>query len=167
MDRCVVLNFDYSFLNTVSIRRAIRLIISGKSEVVKYTEKTIKCSNGTCFKIPAVIKLIKLVRAIYKNHVPFSKKNVLIRDNFKCLYCGSTKNLTIDHVIPVSKGGKSSFNNCVTACRPCNSIKGNRTPSEARLYLRNQPYDPTISEFFRLKMKQLGIDKFLEDLKIF
>ena len=113
------------------------------------------------------MRLIKMIRLIYKNKVPYSKKNIMIRDGFSCGYCGSTYQLTIDHIIPVSRGGKSTFENCVTACRECNNKKGSRTPGEANMFLKRQPYAPTISEFFRIKMKQLGVDKYLKEVGVF
>jgi 5-methylcytosine-specific restriction endonuclease McrA len=75
--------------------------------------------------------------------------------------------LTIDHVIPQSRGGKNSFENCVTSCFDCNNKKGNRTPNEANMYMKRRPYSPTISEFLRLKVKQMGLDKFLKELGVF
>ena len=164
--RVVVLNGDYSFLNTIGLKRAISLYVSKKVEVLKYSEKTLKTAGGMIIKIPLVMRLIKIIRMIYKNKVPYSKKNIFLRDEFKCCYCGSPKELTIDHVIPKARGGKSSFENCVSACRPCNNLKGKRTPTEAKIYLRKQPISPTISEFFRIKMKQLGIDVYLKEIGI-
>jgi 5-methylcytosine-specific restriction endonuclease McrA len=167
MNRCIVLNGDYSFLNTVGWRRAICLVIKGKTEVLKYTDKVIRRVDGSEMRIPLVMRLIKIIRMIYKNKVPFTKKNVFIRDDFKCQYCGNNKQLTIDHMIPASKGGKSNFENCVTACKPCNNKKSNRTPSEARMYIGKIPHAPTISEFFRIKMRQLGLDKFLKEVGVY
>jgi 5-methylcytosine-specific restriction endonuclease McrA len=104
---------------------------------------------------------------IYKNRVPYSKRNIMIRDKNMCCYCGSNRNLTIDHVIPLSRGGKTSFDNCVTACFRCNNKKNNRTPSEANMFLRKKPHTPTISEFFMIKMKNLGVDKYLKELGVY
>lgn len=167
MNRVVVLNGDYTFLNTVGWKRAMCLIIKGKTEVLKYTDKVIRCVDGLEMRIPLVMRLIKIIRRIYRNKVPFTKKNVFIRDGFKCQYCGTNKQLTIDHMIPVSKGGKSKFENCITACKPCNNKKRNRTPSEAQMYVGKVPHAPTISEFFRIKMKQLGLDKFLKEVGVY
>jgi hypothetical protein len=72
--------------------------------------------------------------------------------------------MTIDHVIPSSRGGKSSFENCVASCKDCNSKKNNCTPSECKMPLRRQPFRPTIMEFITIKMKELGVDKVLADL---
>jgi len=142
--------------------------MKGKTQVLKYSERVVRNSSGIVMKIPLVMKLVKLVRSIYKSKVPFTKKNVFIRDKFRCVYC-DTKDvrLTIDHVVPVSKGGRTNFDNCVASCKPCNSNKGNRTPSEARMFMKKRPYTPTIAEFIRLKMKQLGIDRFLVDLGVY
>ena len=106
---------------------------------------------------------------IYKNKVPYSKRNIFVRDGYKCMYCGTREKikLTIDHVIPQSRGGKSTFDNCVASCRPCNNKKGHRTPNEAKMYLLRQPYTPTIYEFIRLKMKQYKIDEFLKELGVY
>jgi len=167
MERCIILNGDYTFLNTVNWKRALCLVIKGKTEVLKYDDREIKCVDGSFIKIPLVMKLIKVIRMLYKNRVPFTKKNIFIRDRFKCQYCGSNNELTIDHVIPVSKGGKSSFENCVSACKPCNNKKNDRTPSEAHMFLVKTPYAPTISEFFRIKMKSMGMHKYLKELGVY
>ena len=155
MERCIVLNGDYTFLNTVNWKRAICLIIKEKATALKESRQAVRNGEGDeLFKVPLVIKLIKVVRLIYKNKVPFSKRNIMVRDGYKCMYCGTSRSLTIDHVIPISRKGKNNFDNCTTACQPCNNKKGNRTPSEAKMFLIKQPYAPTISEFIRMKMKQ-------------
>lgn len=167
MERCIILNGDYTYLNSVSWKRAIRLVIKGKTEVLKYSDRVLKCVDGSIMKIPAVMKLMKVIRLIYKHKVPYSKKNIHIRDNHTCVYCGTNAELTIDHVIPISRGGKTSFENCVAACRTCNHKKGSRTPREANMFLKSKPYAPTISEFFRIRMKQLGIEAYLKELGVF
>ena len=168
MERCVVLNGDYSFLNVVNWKRAICLVLKGKTEVLKYSDRDIRNSEGeVIIKVPLVMRLIKLIRTIYRNKVPFSKNNVFSRDGFRCMYCGSRDQLTVDHIIPQSRGGKTDFDNCTTACRPCNNKKDRRTPREAGMHLSRQPYAPTISEFLRLKMKQLKLDEFLVELGVY
>ena len=167
MDRCIVLNGDYTFLNTVDWKKALCLLIKGKTEVLKYAKRVIRLADGTIVKIPLVMKLIKIIRMIYRNRVPYSKRNIMIRDKNRCAYCGSLKDLTIDHIVPSSRQGETSFENCITACRTCNNNKGNRTPSEAKMYLRHQAYAPTISEFFRIKMKLMGVDSYLKELGVY
>ena len=168
MTQCVLLNADYTFLNLVNWKRAICLMAKGKVEVVKDSQRTIRNASGKVLKVPAVMRLIKLIRTIYRTSVTFTKRNVLIRDRFKCAYCGANRErLSIDHIIPKSRGGKMTFENCVAACKPCNLKKGGRTPNEARMYLKLRPYQPTISEFLRLKFENLGIHDILRELEIF
>lgn len=164
---CVILNGDYSYLNTVSWQKAMKLLYKGKASVLKYTDVVVRTAEKVVMKVPAVMKLIKIVRTIYRTRVPFSKKNIMIRDGFKCQYCGSNRNLTIDHVIPVSRGGKTSFENCVSACQDCNSKKGNKLPSEAHVYLKKKPFAPTISEFTRIKAEKAGIFELLQELGVY
>ena len=163
--QCVLLNADYSYLNIVDWRRAICLIVKNKVEVVSYSDQIVRGAEGFVMKIPAVIKLIKFIRAIYRTKVNVSKRNILIRDGFKCGYCGAnTRDLTVDHIIPKSRGGKSTFENCVACCKACNHKKGGHMPSEIHMYLQRRPYHPTISEFFRMKIRNLGIDHLLKEI---
>ncbi len=158
MSQCILLNADYSFLNVVEWKRAVRLVVKDKVTVLSYSERAIQGVEGLVLRVPAVMRLIKLIRSVYRTRVPFSKRNVLIRDGFACAYCGDNScKMTIDHIIPKSRGGCSTFENCVACCRACNAKKGGRTPSQARMYLRMRPYQPTISEFLRLRLKRLGI----------
>jgi 5-methylcytosine-specific restriction endonuclease McrA len=167
MNRVVVLNGDFSFLNVISWRRAICMVIKGKAEVLKYSERIIRIATGEFMKIPLVLKLIKIVRLIYRNKVPFSKRNIMIRDGYKCVYCESNEILTIDHVVPTSRDGKTNFENCVTCCKVCNFKKKNKTPSEAKMYMKKQPYAPTISEFIKIKLKSLKLEDYLIELGVY
>ena len=168
MDQCVLLNADYSFLNVVNWKRAMCLITKGKVQVLRHSERLIRTAEGLAVRVPIVMKLVKLIRTLYINRVPFSKKNILIRDGFKCAYCGSEKGkLTIDHIIPKSRGGKTDFENCVSSCKSCNNKKGSQLPSEANMYLKVKTYQPTIAEFLILKVKKLGINAVLKDLGVY
>jgi 5-methylcytosine-specific restriction endonuclease McrA len=119
-------------------------------------------------KIPAVMRLIKLIRIIYRSRVTFSKRNLLVRDKFRCAYCGTRRErLSIDHIVPKSRGGETSFENCVIACSTCNRSKGNKTPREAHMFLKARPFQPTISEFLRLKFESLGVYDVLKDLGVY
>lgn len=168
MSHCVLLNADYSFLNVIEWKRAMCMVAKGKVQVLQYSDRIIRCAEGAVFKLPAVLKLIKLIRIVYRNRVPFSKRNVFIRDGFRCAYCGGERvKLTIDHIIPKSRGGGTTFENCVASCRPCNTRKGGRTPSEAKMYLKVKTYQPTISEFLRMKAIKLGINHLLREMGIY
>jgi 5-methylcytosine-specific restriction endonuclease McrA len=165
MSHCILLNADYSFLGLVNWKRAFCLMTKGKVEVVKDSRATILSAAGQVFRVPAVLRLIKLIRTIYRAGVAFSKRNVFVRDGFRCAYCGSRRDrLSVDHIIPRSRGGRTSFENCVAACKSCNLKKGGRTPSEAGMYLRTKAYQPTVSEFLRLKFQQHGFQELLSEI---
>ena len=165
MSHCVLLNADYTFLNLIDWKRAVCLLAKGKVEVLKHSDSIVKSPGGIEFKIPSIMRLIKLIRTIYRTGVAFNKKNILVRDGFRCAYCGEkSQKLTIDHIIPRSRGGHDSFENCVAACRSCNRRKGGRMPSEANMHLILKPYQPTVSEFLRMRLKRLGINDLLKDI---
>jgi hypothetical protein len=171
-DQVIVLNTDYTFLNTVSVIKAIKMIAKGKAEVViENTKNAFKNFENTVkFFIPQVIKLVKMVRMAFGKSVPLTKSNIFVRDNFTCQYCGKkfnkkSKSLTIDHVIPKSKNGKNTWENWVTSCNHCNiHVKKDRTPNEAGLTLLKKPVKPTIGEFIQLRSKQSGLDKILDEV---
>ncbi|HEY9839101.1 MAG TPA: HNH endonuclease [Candidatus Obscuribacterales bacterium] len=141
--KVVVLSRDYIPLMYCDIHRAITLVYLKKAEIVKESGNFLR-SVSERFPIPKVIRLLcKLVRQITPR-VTYTRKNIHIRDNYTCQYCGSTSTLTLDHVMPVSRGGKSSWENVVTACYPCNSRKGSRTPDEAGMKLAMPPKKPSI-----------------------
>jgi len=94
------------------------------------------------------VRLSVFVRVPYKKII-LSRKNILRRDNHRCLYCGSTVNLTVDHVIPKSRGGEETWENLVTACIKCNNKKGNRDPEEAKMQLHATPKRPSHITFIK------------------
>ena len=161
----ILLNADYTYLSVVKAKKAITLITKGKVQVLKATKRVWRNAERTVeILVPKIMRLIKMIRTLYKSKVPYSKRNVYIRDDFTCVYCGCEPGkLTIDHVLPKSKGGKSTFENTVAACKECNLSKEDRTPHEAHMYMKKQPYAPTISEFLQMRMRKLGIDDILEE----
>ena len=170
MNRTIVLNSDYTYLNTVSWKKAVKMIIKEKVEVVKSLSKEIINGDKT-YKIPypVVLRLVKMVSVIYKTRVPFNKRNIFIRDESICKYCGcKPSKLTIDHVIPKSRGGKSTFENCISSCKPCNNKKNDRTPREAKMkIIGKQPWQPSIMEFIQIKMKSMEINTLLKELGVY
>ena len=142
MSVVLVLNSDYSPLNVTSLRRGFVLVDKGRAEVVKKDEKDIVTSVGN-FVRPLVIRLLNYIRFRPKT-LKVNRKRIFKRDKYTCQYCTSKKNLTIDHVIPRSRGGKNTWRNMVTCCYRCNSYKGNKTPEESNMKLINQPFEPTI-----------------------
>jgi len=166
MTGVVLLNTDYQILGIVSIRKAMKLLAKKKAEVVRSTEKFIHTVT-TAYLYPLVIKLVKLVRMLWGKRVPYSKRNLLTLYGGKCAYCGKKDtHMTLDHIIPKSRGGKSEYSNVVPCCLRCNNVKDNRLPSEAGMVLRYKVIIPTISEFLLLQVKHLGVDATLRELGV-
>ena len=124
--------------------RAIHLLISDKAEVVE-TDGLVIHSQTMSFPAPVVIRLHYFVRVPYNLPMPLSRRAILLRDSFTCQYCGATpgrEHLTIDHILPRSRGGRTDWENTVAACGTCNRKKGNRTPEEAHMHLMHKPVRP-------------------------
>ncbi len=100
------------------------------------------------YHIPAVVRLQKYINVPYRG-VELSRMNIFKRDNHSCQYCGTGKDLSIDHVIPRSRGGASNWKNLVTACKACNARKGDNTPEEANMPLMQKPFKPSYLMFLR------------------
>ena len=144
----LVLNQDYRALTTCSVQRATVLVLLQKAEMVEVMPERFVRSPSTRLPWPSIVRLKAYIRVPYKR-IMLSRKNVLRRDRFKCQYCGSREQLTIDHVHPKSRGGKDSWENLVAACVPCNNRKGNRTPDEANMKLARKPFRPSNIMFIR------------------
>jgi 5-methylcytosine-specific restriction endonuclease McrA len=144
--KVLILNQDYTALALCSIQKAFVLLFLEKAEMVHKSETSILRTINRNYPAPSIIRLQHYVHVPYKG-ISLSRNNIMRRDQFQCLYCGSTKNLTLDHLIPKSRGGNSSWTNLATACMRCNTKKGNRTPEEAGLILSRKPRRPTLSAF--------------------
>lgn len=145
----LVLNATYEPINVVSTRRAVVLLLKEKAELVEALEGEL-CSTNCRMARPAVIRLVYYVRIPRLLGVPLSRRTVLARDRYTCQYCGATPeraDLTVDHVLPRSKGGQTTWENVVTACRRCNARKGNRTPDEVGMRLLSKPGRPRYVAF--------------------
>lgn len=142
MDSVLVLNFDYTPLNITSIQRGVILVYKGKAEVVREQENPI-VSGYKQFVRPLVIRLLSYIKFFTRKNNP-NRSKIYKRDNHSCLYCGSTKSLTLDHVIPKSRGGTNDWTNLATSCIKCNLKKANRTPEEAKMVLKYKPYVPDL-----------------------
>ncbi len=144
----LVLNQDYQPLSICSVQRSMKLIFLEKAELLHDDpEKEVRTPRES-FQFPSVIRLRNYIRVPYTKIV-LSRRNVMRRDDFTCQYCGKKSSLTIDHIIPKSRGGKDTWENLTTACDKCNVHKGNRTPKEARMPLKKKPYRPIPITFFR------------------
>jgi len=122
-------------------------MLKGKAQEVEHWDSFLNENIST----PAVIRLNYYVAVPYKE-LPFNKKNILIRDNYTCQYCGKKcHDLTLDHVLPKSRGGDYSWENIVAACKECNQKKADRTPKEAGMKLLRKPYRPKNYMVFEMK----------------
>ncbi|WP_026464796.1 HNH endonuclease [Adhaeribacter aquaticus] len=144
--KVLILNQDYSAFALCSIQKAFVLLYLEKAEMVHRSETGFIRTISQNFPIPSIIRLHRYVHVPYKG-ISLSRHNIMRRDQYQCLYCGSTKNLTLDHMVPRSKGGGSSWTNLVTACMRCNTKKGDRTPEEAGLILKQKPKRPSLVAF--------------------
>jgi 5-methylcytosine-specific restriction endonuclease McrA len=144
----LILNQDYSALTVCSVERAFVLMLLHKAELVEALPGRVLRSPSRHFPWPSIVRLRGYVAVPYKR-IMISRKNVLRRDRFRCQYCGSRDRLTIDHVMPRSRGGKDLWENLVAACTSCNNRKGNRTPEEANMRLLRKPFRPSHVMFIR------------------
>lgn len=139
----LVLDPGFTPIKVISWRRALCLMFLEKAEVLASYEREVR-SVTRSFAAPSVVRLLGAVRP-GPQVVRFSRKNVYLRDGFRCQYCGvvyGDHELTLDHVVPRVFGGKTSWTNVVTACGACNRRKGGRTPEQAGLPLRTKPARP-------------------------
>jgi 5-methylcytosine-specific restriction endonuclease McrA len=149
--RVLVLNASYEPLNVCTVRRALVLILKEKAEVLEKGDGLLR-SETMQLDRPEVIRLVTYVRVprdVHRRRI--TRKAVLARDSWTCQYCGSDKpGLTVDHVIPRSRGGQSVWENIVASCAACNRRKGNRMPHEIRMHPRITPRPPGPTVFIRI-----------------
>jgi len=143
----LLLNASYEPLAVITWMRAIELLFGEKVYVLEEYDRVVR-SPSVAIKVPAVVALKQYVP--FRPKVKFSRKNIYIRDEFTCQYCGvdanrlkgKVKDLTFDHVYPKSRGGRTEWTNIVAACLDCNLKKENRTPAEAGMKLLRKPFEP-------------------------
>lgn len=143
----LVLSSSWEPLQRVSWKDAFCLLFTDKAEVIlEYADKVVRTVSQT-FAVPSIVRLTKKTRSKRKN-LRYSPENIYLRDKGQCQYCGvkvpkrGPDGFTRDHVIPRSRGGKTTWENIVVACHKCNQKKGNRTPEEAGMPLRTKPVKP-------------------------
>jgi 5-methylcytosine-specific restriction endonuclease McrA len=146
----LVLNATYEPLNVTSIWRACSLVLADKAEVLEaHPERVIRSPSAT-LPHPVVIRLRSFVRVPRFQTRRLTRRALFARDGYRCQYCGQTSHLTVDHVVPRSRGGTSVWENIVTACGPCNLRKADRLPGEVNMHPRKQPHAPPAELFFTL-----------------
>ncbi|GBD42292.1 hypothetical protein HRbin39_01681 [bacterium HR39] len=153
LDACpvLVLNADYQPLSYCPLsvwdwQEAIKAVVLDRVDVLSWYDRVVR-SPGTEMRLPSVVALREYVPQ--DRRPPFTRFNVFLRDLFTCQYCGSrrpTHELTFDHLVPRSRGGRTCWTNIVTACSTCNLHKGNRLPEECGMHPRQPPHVPTLHE---------------------
>ena len=137
--RVLVLNATFEPINVCTVRRAVVLLLKEKAELLERGRWELHSESSTLAR-PVVIRLVTYVKVPRDAHRrKITRRAVFARDSWTCQYCGSRSNLTVDHVIPRSKGGSSSWENIVASCAPCNRRKGDRLPRQAGMHPRHAP----------------------------
>ena len=150
VQQVLVLNASYEPLNVTTVRRAHVLVFKGKAELIEELDQPLHSASST-FPWPHVIRLVTYVRVPRAVQRKISRRALFARDGWRCVYCGaSAGRLTLDHVVPRSRGGESVWENVVTACSPCNLRKGDRTLVESGMELRVHPRPPAPVLFIKL-----------------
>ena len=152
MSEVLVLNFTYEALNITNFQRAVKLIFSGKAEVVHGRDDRTLCSPSFEMRMPSIIRMLYYIRRPMQK-VALTKKNILLRDDYMCQYCGTRgeRMMTVDHVIPRCRGGPSTWENLVCACMYCNNRKNNRMPEHANMTLLRKPKQPKYIPWIQIK----------------
>ena len=142
----LVLNSTYEPVNICSTRRAVVLLLKGRAELVD-TNGGLLRSERTSIPVPSVVRLNSYVRLPRAESRRLSRRAVLARDGYRCQYCGSTQHLTVDHIVPRSRGGTPCWENVVTSCALCNVRKGACLPAEAGMSMSRRPRPPSPGDY--------------------
>ena len=146
----LVLNATYEPINVCTVRRAVVLLLKEKAEILEHADWELHSASSTLAR-PVVIRLVSYVRIPRDTHRrKITRRAVFARDDWTCQYCGARSNLTVDHVVPRSKGGPSTWENIVASCAPCNRRKGNALPRQAGMELARAPRTPSPQVFIQV-----------------
>jgi len=146
--KVLLLNQNYEPVTVVSAKKAIILFILQKVEIIEKREQLVR-SQYMALPMPSVIRLTCYVKVPRKG-VELNRANLFRRDGYRCQYCGTRKGpLTIDHVVPKTRGGVDSWENLVSACVKCNNKKGDKMPDEAGMVLLKKPKRPSYLFFMQ------------------
>ena len=147
--RCLALNASFEPLTLVPVRRALRLVIDGKAEIVEAETGDVVRSARLSVPRPVIIRLVKFVHVPRRFRRQVTNTFLFARDDYQCQYCYRPQAdlrlrecLTRDHLLPLSRGGGNAWTNVVTACSSCNTRKGNRLPSECGMHPLHPPVEP-------------------------
>lgn len=151
MRETLVLNASFEPLSTVSLRRAVVLVLQDKA-VTEQSHPGLRVrAAGLELPVPQVVRLCRYVRVPFRQRAPWSRRGVLVRDRHRCAYCGR-RAATVDHLVPRSHGGGDTWLNTVAACAADNHRKADRTPAQAGMRLLSQPFEPTPADTLLLAL---------------
>ncbi|MCP9973305.1 HNH endonuclease [Streptomyces somaliensis] len=148
----LVLNASFEPLSTVSLHRAVVLVLQDKAVVEQAHPEIRLRASRVELPAPRVIRLCRYVRVPFRRHAPWSRRGVLVRDQYRCAYCGR-RATTVDHVVPRSQGGADSWLNTVASCAEDNHRKADRTPEEAEMPLLHRPFVPSPADAMLLALR--------------
>jgi 5-methylcytosine-specific restriction endonuclease McrA len=151
MRETLVLNASFEPLSTVSLRRAVVLVLQDKAVVERAHSGMRLRAASVELPVPQVIRLCRYVRVPFRRRAPWSRRGVLVRDRHRCAYCGR-RATTVDHVLPRSLGGADTWLNTVASCAADNHRKADRTPEEAGMRLLRRPFEPTPADALLLAL---------------
>jgi 5-methylcytosine-specific restriction endonuclease McrA len=147
--RCLALNASFEPLTMVPVRRALRLVIEGKAEIVEAEGPDVVRSARLVLPKPAIIRLVRFVHVPRRFRRQVTNTFLFARDGYRCQFCQRSQQelrhrecLTRDHLVPLSRGGTNDWTNVVTACSSCNTRKGNRLPEECGMHPLSHPHEP-------------------------
>jgi 5-methylcytosine-specific restriction endonuclease McrA len=149
MNDVLLLNASYEPLRIVSIQRAMRLLLQQKAEIVEEGQGFLHTIRDS-YVMPLVVRLVRYIAVPRPTRLACTRRALLMRDGETCQYCGDQPgkaNLTLDHVVPRSQGGVTSWENAVIACKRCNHQKADRTPQQAGMQLLRPPQRPSYAGF--------------------
>lgn len=148
----LVLNQNYEPLNVCDVRRALVLILGGKADMLEQRAQYLHTMSQS-FQMPSVIRLRAFVRRP-RPRVKLNRREIFIRDHFTCQYCGCIdKDLTVDHIVPRSRGGQNIWTNVVTSCKSCNHRKGSKSVHDARMILKCDPREPRPGAYYTIERR--------------
>ncbi len=142
MEKVLVLNSNYTPINIIDVYKGFLMVFDGKAEIIKTYDNPIRGVDKV-YDRPFIIRLLSYVRYTRFKIKP-TRLRILKRDGYTCVYCGNKKNITLDHVLPRSRGGNNDWLNLVACCSSCNKFKDDRTPEEAGMAFIKNPYEPEI-----------------------
>jgi len=152
MGKALLIDRNYMALSIITWKKAIKLMVKGKAETIETNNRITITRYADSMSIPSIVRLVvDIPWRAHQSRMKFSRKNVMIRDNFECQYCEAKlgKGGTIDHVVPKTRGGRTTYQNCVACCKTCNNYKADKTVEQSGFKLKVKPKKPSFLSLYR------------------